>query len=395
MCKALRNVVLFLILVISLSQSLLPTQAQEQTRVEQGVAFLEKNHIPPEAYAELSAVLDSGPRLITEVLVKYGYTPEQIDAFMTEPNLYLLRSAINPEPSDPIMIQAVTILASYNLTLADLETLLPIADNPAALTNALMEKGLTQTQVEKLSQELASVIEEAETSIWIQYGALNSELETHFNQAGISTNMLFDSAHLLNDPQAAADYLAEIGYTEQEIQTFVELMPTLREQGITIGVVEGWNIWTMIYRLEGIGLSPQRINEILVHNNPDSLRDFLVSQGLSANVLELALVHIGGTMGYTGQSLNTERLEAFQVREAVTVLNSIGLDPAALSEILPLRDDPEALSAYIASNYERDAGEITIFIERLGQSTFARTVDPAHVEDFVIKVVAFAESSGG
>lgn len=373
----------------------LTVQAQDTTRLEQGVAFLEANQIPSEAYVELSAMLGTNdPQQIAEVLVKYGYSPEQLEVFMTEQNLFALSNTLNPGPTDALLNQALTILTAYDLTLTDLEMLVPLVNDPMALMKALLDKGLTQTQVVELLQQIAPLIQEAADSGLMQYIAMNGQLEAIFNQAGIPTNMLFDSAHLLNEPEAAAAYLAEIGYTEQEIQTYVELIPTLKEQGVTIGVVEGWSITTMIYRLEGIGLSPQTIKEILGLGNLDAVRGYLTAQGMSGSALELALVHIAGVMGFYGEALNVERLEAFQIREAFTVLNSIGIDPADLGEILALSSDPAALSAFLSENYARDAREIAVFIERLSQSTFVRTVDPNNSADFVASVIAFAESSG-
>jgi len=128
--KIVYKLVRYLILLALLPGFLvLPAHAQNGTRVEQGVAFLAANNIPPAAYAELSTALTTNDyRNVAAVLVKYGYSPDQLKAFITDMNLLLLRTTLNPGPSDAILIQTLTLLQSYGLNGLDLQTLAPLVN---------------------------------------------------------------------------------------------------------------------------------------------------------------------------------------------------------------------------------------------------------------------------
>jgi hypothetical protein len=384
------KIVRCLILLAFLSGFLaLPAQAQDGTRVEQGVAFLAANNIPSAAYAELSTALTTNDyRQVAAVLVKYGYSPEQLKAFVTEPNLLALRSTLNPGPSDAMLIEALALLESYGLNALDLQTLAPLVNDPVALMESLTQKGLTPEQATQLLQQAAPLFQAAAAQGLLRYFAVNGLLVTFVTDAGIPLAMLFDSAYLLDDPQAAAAYLASIGFTAEQIQTFVDIIPALAERGVTPDVIEGWTVRSMIYRLEGMGLPPQSINEVVALGNIDVVRGYLIAQGFSGDSLELAVVNLGGCMGYNGETLNLERLAAFQAREARALLDSVGIAPADLVIILALTDNPAALSAYLGETYGLDEAQIAAFSAGLAQSTFARTVAPEQTDAFIASVEA-------
>jgi len=215
----------------------------------------------------------------------------------------------------------------------------------------------------------------------LQYYAVNGLLFTFIDDAGLPLTMLYDSAYLLDDPAAAATYLASVGFSDEQIQTFVGLIPELAARGVTPDMIEGWTVRSMIYRLEGIGLPPQAIYEVVSLGNIDAVRGYLIAKGLGGDVLELALVNIGGCMGYQGEALNLERLKAFQAREARALLDSVGIAPADLGIILALNSHPAVLSAYLAKTYGLDDTQIARFVTGLSQSTFAKTVDPDNTGD--------------
>lgn len=392
MLKIVRYVILLAILS---GLGALPVQAQDGTRVEQGVAFLTANAVPSSAYAELATALTTNDyRNVAAVLVSYGYSPEQLKAFLSEMNLLLLRSAISPAPSDAILIQALTLLQSYGLNALDLQMLAPMTNDPAALITSLTQKGLTSEQAQQLLQQAAPLFQEMADQGLLPYYTVNGLLFTFINDAGLPLAMLYDSAYLLDDPAAAAAYLASIGFSGEQVQAFVDLIPQLVEKGVTPDVIEGWTIRSLIYRLEGIGLPPQSLEEVVALGSLDVVRGYLIAQGLSGDVLELALVHIGGCMGSRGEMLNPARLRAFQAREARILLDSAGVAPKDLAIILTLRSNPAAMQTYLTETYGLDQGQIDAFTAGLSQSTFARTVDPTHADDFIASVQAASAATG-
>lgn len=366
----------------------LPAQAQEATRVEQAVAFLAANGIPSAAYTELSTALSTNDyRNVSAVLVKHGYTPDQLTAFISDTNLLLLRAAINPGIADDILIEGLALAQSYGLDALDLQWLTALMDDPMAMAGYLTGQGLTPEQVARFLNE-AAILLEGTSQHRLQYHAINGLLVTFIDDAGLPMAMLYDSAHLLDDPAAAVAYLTGIGYPDEQAQAFAALIPELAARGATPDVVEGWTVGSMIYRLEGIGLPLQSIYEVVALGNLDAVRGYLIAKGLSGDVLELALVNIGGCMGAQGEALNPERLAAFQAREASALLGSAGITPSNLRIILALNSHPAALGDYLASTYGLDQAQIDSFILNLSQSTFARTVDPDDTENSIFTLIA-------
>ncbi|MBP8972986.1 MAG: hypothetical protein KBH93_03855 [Anaerolineae bacterium] len=367
--------------------SVLPAQAPQETRVEQSVAFLTANNIPSAAYVELSAALNTTDHQnVVAVLMKYGYSSEQCKAFVTDRNLLLLDSALNPEPSDALQLQALTLLQSYGLTGLDLQSLTPLANDPAAIMDSLVQKGLSSEQAAQLLEQLAALIQEGAAQGWMSYYAINAPLFKLLNNAGLPRTMLYDSAPLLNDPAAAAAYLTGVGFTAEQVQTFVNLIPELVERGVTSNVLEGWAIRSLIYRLEGMGLPPQSIYEVVSLGNIDVMRGYLIAKGLSGDVLELALVHSGGCVGNHGEALNPERLIAFQAEEASALLDSAGIAPTDLDIILGLLGSPMTLNTYLAETYGLDETQIAAFVTGLNQSTLAQTFDPKAAAALITRV---------
>lgn len=364
-----------------------PAQAQQETRVEQSVAFLTANNIPSAAYAELSAALNTTDhRNVVAVLMKYGYSPEQCKAFVTDRNLLLLDSALNPEPSEALQLQALMLLQSYGLTGLDLQSLTPLANDPAAIMDFLVQKGLSSEQAAQLLEQLAALLQEGAAQGWMSYYVINAPLFKLLNDAGLPRTMLYDSAHLLNDPAAAAAYLTGVGFTAEQVQTFANILPELIERGVTSNALEGWVIRSLIYRLEGIGLPPQSIYEVVSLGNIDITRGYLIAKGLSGDVLELALVNIGGCTGNHGEALNPERLIAFQAEEADALLDSAGIAPTDLDIILGLLSSPVTLNTYLAERYGLDETQIAAFVTGLSQSTFAQTFDPKAAAALIARV---------
>lgn len=365
----------------------LPVVAQEATRVEQAVAFLTANNIPSAAYAELSTALSTNDyRNVSAVLVKYGYTPDQLKAFLSDMNLLLLRAAISPGLDDEILIEALALAQSYGLNALDMQWLISMANDPAGMIAYLTERGLTSEQAAQFLAETAIVLEGV-SQHRLQYHVINGLLFTFIDDAGLPAAMVYASAHLLDDPGAAATYLVSIGYSEEQAQTFAGLIPGLIERGATSQAIEGWTVGSLLYRLEGLGLPPHSIYEIVALGNIDAVRGYLTAKGFSGDVLELALVHIGGCIGYHGEALNLDRLHAFQAHEATSLLHSAGIAPSDLRVILALSAHPAALSDYLTSVYALDESQIGVFAMNLSQSTFARTVNPDDAEDNIFTLI--------
>lgn len=375
-------------LAILLSLCAAPAQAQETTRVEQAAAFLSASGIPSAAYAELSTALSTNDyRNVSAVLVKYGYSPEQLTAFLSDMNLLRLRAAINPGLDDEILIETLALAQSYGLNALDLQWLIALLDDPQAMAAYLTEQGLTPEQATRFLEEAAVLL--ADTGQHrLGYHAINGLLFTFIDDAGLPAAMLYASAYLLDDPGAAAAYLTSIGYSAEQAQTFASLIPGLIERGATPETIEGWTASSMLYRLEGIGLPPHSIYEIVGLGNVDAVRGYLIAKGFSGDPLELALVNIGGCMGYHGEALNLDRLHAFQAHEARTLLDSAGIDPSDLRIVLALNRHPAALSDYLAKTYSLDEAQISVFLMNLSQSTFARTVDPDDTENGIFTLIA-------
>lgn len=385
--KLLRYGILFTILCGFLA---LPAQAQDETRIEQAVAFLTDNHIPSTAYAELAAAPDY-PQIET-VLAKYGYSQERLKAFVNDMNLLLLDNALNPEPSQDMHVQELILLQSYGLNGRDLQQLGPRANDPAAMIEYLKQRGLTQEQAEQCLRQLISLAQSAIDQGLSKYYVINRSLYQIVEDADLPLSILWDSAWLLNDPAAAADYLTGIGYTADQVQTFAGLIPQLVGNGATADLIDGWNIRSLIFRLEGMGLPPQAIYEVVELGNRDAFRGYLTAKGLSGDVLELAVVQIVNCVGSQGQTLSPQRLQAFQIREAQALLSSAGIPSVTWSIILALNSHPAALDAYLAETYSLDQSQIDAFAKGLSQSTFVRTLDPDNADDYLSGTVGQAET---
>jgi len=376
-----------MILVILFGFCRPPIEAQEATRVEQAVAFLTANGIPSAAYAELSTALSTNDyRNVSAVLVKYGYTPDQLKAFISDMNLLLLRAAINPGLDDEILIEALALVQSYGLNALDMQWLISMADDPAGMVAYLTGKGLTLEQGNQLLAQVA-LLTQGISENTLQYHVINGLLFTFIDDAGLPVAMLYASAYLLDDPSAAAAYLMSIGYSEEQAQTFAGLIPGLVERGVTSQAIEGWTVGSLLYRLEGLGLPPHSIYEIVALGHIDAVRGYLTAKGFSGDVLELALVHIGGCMGYHGEALNLDRLHAFQAHEAASLLASAGIAPSDLRVILALSAHPAALRDYLTSVYALDESQIGVFMMNLSQSTFVRTVNPDDAENSIFTLI--------
>lgn len=372
------------VIALALLLITLPVQAQGN-RVAQGVAFLQANNIPPQAYVELSATIGN-PQEAAKVLIKYGYTPEQAQAFMTPQNVLTMAGVLNPSPANEILIQAIGILAPYNLSMNDLTALMPNLTNPQAMVATLMQKGLTQEQATQLLTQAAPLIQQASDGGMLQYALLNDQVAGMFSQAGLSHMMMYEMGNIINDPAAIAAYMQQKGYTDAQIQTFQGLAAGITAQGITPELLEGWTVKNMVYRLEGIGLDPTTIREVVALGNVDAVREYLMAQGFSGDMLELALTNIQGTLGENGEVLTPERLDNFQAWEAANLFREAGVDPADLGNILAMKGDPEAMSNYLAETYGLTDDQIAAFEKGLNNSTFGQTVDPENADDFSMNV---------
>lgn len=368
--------------------------AQGGPRVNQGTAFLEANRIPPEAFRELSANA-ADPTLLAQTLIKYGYTPEQAQTFMTPQNVMALRAVLNPGPTNDLIARALETLAPYNLNMNDLSSLFPILTDPQAVVAALMQKGLTLAQATQALQSAGPIIQEAQSSGMLRYAMINEQLGAVLTQAGFNAHDLYAAANYLNDPEALAAYMQERGYTAAQIESFQGIASTLAAQGITGDLLNEYSAKQMIYRLEGLGLPAGSINEILALGDQDAIREYLTGLGLDGSALELAMVNIVGVVGEDGQDFTAETLAQVQAKEAATLLKGAGIDPSDLGELLALRGDPDALSDYLAENYGLSAEQIAAFATSLDNSVFARTVDPEGIDDFIASVEAALEDEGG
>jgi hypothetical protein len=389
-----RPVMLMALLFAFLLSMTLTAYAQGGPRVNQGTAFLEANRIPPEAFRELSANA-ADPNLLAQTLIKYGYTPEQAQTFMTPQNVMALRGVLNPSPANDLIARALETLAPYNLGIADLSALFPNLNNPQAMVAALMQKGLTQEQATQALQSAGPIIQEAQTSGMLQYAMINEQVGAILGAAGFNAHDLYSAANYLNDPEALAAYMQERGYTAAQIESFQGIASTLAAQGITGDLLNEYSAKQMIYRLEGLGLPAGSINDILALGDQDAIREYLADLGLDGSALELAMVNIVGIVGEDGQDFTAETLAQVQANEAAKLLEGAGIDPSDLGELLALRGDPDALSDYLAENYGLSAEQIAAFANGLENSTFAKTVDPEDVDDFIANLDAALEDEGG
>ncbi|MCC7209713.1 MAG: hypothetical protein IT323_20550, partial [Anaerolineae bacterium] len=339
---------LSILLIALLAMMMTPVHAQDGgRRVDQGVAFFQANGIPPEAFRELSATVGTSPQRAAEVLVKYGYTPEQAQAFMTPQNVLTMRAVLNPGPSNEVIGQAMGLLAPYNLTINDLSALFPNLNNPQAMAATLVQKGLTMEQASQLLTQAAPIIQQANEGGLLQYAVLNDQIAGMMNQAGFDYMLMYNVGNVINDPEAIAAKMKEQGYTEAQIQSFQTLAVGMTAQGITPELIDGWTVKNMVYRLEGIGLDPTTINEIVALGSRDAVQEYLEGLGYSGETLELALVNLAGCLGENGEVLDPERLQAYQAGEAARLLDEAGIDPENLGDILSLMDDPDAMRAYL------------------------------------------------
>ncbi|MBI5957557.1 MAG: hypothetical protein HY866_02405 [Chloroflexi bacterium] len=376
----------FVLLLVSMLVSLaLPVHAQGDRRVDQGAAALAAYNLPPESFVELSAYA-SNPQKLAETLIKYGYTPEQAQEFITPQNVMMLEAVLNPSPSQELLGQAMAILGPYNLSMTDLEALFPKLTDPQAMAAALMEKGLTQEQALKVLQDAAPLIQEASTSGLLQYTMLTGQIDGMLNQIGLNSHTLFSAAPYLNDPEALAAFMQGQGYTADQIQAFQGVAAQLAAQGITGETLDGWTAKSLIYRLEGLGLEPGAVNDILALGDPEAIRAHLEELGYEGGTLELAMTNITGIVGNEGESFTAERLANFQANEAQTLLEGAGVDMADLGYLLELRGDPEALGEYLSETYGMTDEQIAAFESSLDRTTFAQTVDPEDAEDFAAEV---------
>lgn len=391
-----RRAALLSVLMIALFASMItPVQAQGgNRRVDQGVGFLQANRIPPEAYVELSATIGSDPRKAAEALVKYGYTPEQAQAFMTPQNVLTMRAILNPGPSNEVIGQAMGLLAPYNLTINDLSALFPNLNNPQAMVATLVQKGLSVDQASQLLSQAAPLIQQASDSGLLQYAVLNEQIVGTMSQAGFDYMLMYRLGNVINDPEKIAAAMREQGYTDAQIQSFQGIAAGLAAQGITPELVDGWTVKNMVYRLEGIGLDPTSINEIVALGSLDAVKGYLEDLGYSGDTLQLALVNISGCLGENGEVLDPERLQAYQAGEAAKLLDEAGLDPESLSEILSLKDDPDAMRAFLEENYGLSDEQIAAFEKGLASATFAQTLDPEDLDDFIANVEDSGDDSG-
>jgi hypothetical protein len=193
-------------------------------------------------------------------------------------------------------------------------------------------------------------------------------------------------AGFLDDPDTLTTYFKGQGLDDQQIEVALETVNTLVGQGLSKNLIIGSVVRTAIYRLEGMGLSPQLLDDLVAPSNLEAVRDRLMQEGLSGDALELAMVQLEGVFGPHGEKLSAGRLSVFQASEAASLLNSVRIVPADLGEILSKKDDPDALRAWLAEKYYLDNASIDAFILGLSQSSFAKTLAPEDVSSFVARI---------
>lgn len=377
------------VMAFMLLYAVMPVQAQGGDRSQQSLAFLSAYGIPASAYRDLS-VAGGDPQQIMAVLAKNGFSQEQIQSFMTTENVMALNQIVNPNPAADLLGKAVTAFGAYNLTQADLVGLLPLTNDPQAMAQALAQKGLSQEQITGLLGQVGPIIQEANQSGVLKY-AITLVAEQAFQQTGACVaftgcnETMAALSGMANDPEQMTAYLKQMGLSDQQIQASIAATQALVAQGLTPDVVTGWNAQTASYRLEGLGISPQELSTLVELGNLDAIREYLSEQGISGDALELALVNLEGALGAQGERLTPEALEQFQANEALALFEQAGLDPETMGDILEYKDDPEAMRQYLTEQGLDDAA-IDAFVLGLGQSTFAKTVDPEASDDFLMSV---------
>ncbi len=387
------------VMALTLLHLALPVQAQGGDRSQQGLAFLSSYGIPASAYRDLS-VTGGDPQQVMAVLAQNGFSQEQIQAFMTPQNIMALNQIVNPNPAADLLGQAVTAFGAYNLTQADLVGLLPLTSDPQAMAQALAQKGLSQDQITGLLGQVAPIIQEASQSGVLKYAITlvgqQALTQTGVCAVGADCQMELSAlAGMANDPEQMAAYLKERGLSDQQIQASIAATQALVAQGLSPDVIAGWQTQTALYRLEGLGLSPQELNELVQMGDLDAIREYMTERGFSGDSLELAMVNLEGVLGAEGEKLSPEALEHFQATEALALFEQAGLDPEAMGDVLQFKDDPEALKEYLAEQ-GLDETAIDAFVAGLGQSTFAQTVDSDDADDFIgsVEDAAYEEEMG-
>jgi hypothetical protein len=388
---ARRHVWLLALPVILSMVAALPVHAQEpspppDSRLQDALSFLAANEIPASAFRDLSAA-GGDPQRVTEVLARNGFTPEQIQAFATPENLFVLDQAVNPNPTAVIVAEATEIGGRYGLEPADVAALLPLASDQPALMEALAQRGLTEEQIGALLGEIDPLIQQAILDGDLKYVPTLTAY-TAFVQLGLPDPDLsvVEIAGFLDEPDALTTYFKGQGLDDQQIEVALGTVDTLVSQGLSKNLIVGALVRTAIHRLEGMGLSPQLLDDLVAPANLDVVRERLVQEGLSGDALALALVHLEGAFGFHGEKMNATRLSVFLASEAANLLNSARIVPTDLDEILSKKDDPDALRAWLAEKYYLDETSIDAFILGLNQSSFAKTLAPEDVEDIVARI---------
>lgn len=365
-----------------------PVQAQAPfgkpgDRLAEALVFLQTNGIPDSALHDLS-LTGGNAQKVADVLKNAGLSDDQITAFETPENLRTLNRTLNPNLITDFLVKLAVIVRPYDILPLEFLAFLPMADDPQKMAAALEQRHLTAAQVRSLMDQLTPVIQEAEAEGILKYAPVGAAFLA-FGELGLVEQDLYNVSTILNDANGVGVYFMHRGLTDNGLQGVMGTLNLLVGQGLSTNTITGATTINAIYRLEGLGLSPRLLNDLVQLGDLEAVRARLEQEGLSGTALELGVVNLEGVLGTKGERLTPKMLVSFQAGEAATLLSSAGLDPAGLDQIFQVKDDPEALRQYLAGQ-GLDSAVIDAFILGLNHSTFVKTVDPDAAGDFITSV---------
>jgi hypothetical protein len=381
--KIFLSLVFIALITISISPS--QVSAQGGDRTQQTLAFLDQYHIPPELFVPVRNALISGDYTGLQATLAQGGVPAtDIQAFMTPENMTTAKLALSPNQGAEILLQAAQVVGAYGIDQQGLMALLPVANDPVGLMQALTARGLSAEQITQLAGQLAPIIQQANESGTLQYASTLVADQT-LQQLGSFTNSTFMRMidWSVTDPAQMAAQILEanqklgVTLTDEQVQQLVGVVGNFQQQGMSNDTWTGNLATQSLYALQGLGLPSSALLDLSAmvdstdpENRGAAVRAYLESQGLSGAALELAYAQLSPAFdNLDGLNLTPERLTQFQETELGGLAQLTTMDPEQLSEFLA--SDPETQREMLAETGMTE-DQINQALITIGQTTLGQ-----------------------
>jgi hypothetical protein len=351
------------------------------------LAFLKKSNVPLSALLPVAKIEEEYVTVkeLAQALTKGGINEKDATTFLnTADNADHLISIVDFEPSRLLLKDAYKVFDTYGLHKNLMGQVASIGQDETALQALLNKESLSPSQVKGFITDARPLILKARQMGLIRFALTVSLYDTlheaHFNGYALDVGME------LNDADALEKTLIGGGVAAADLPALLKKIEALEKEGLSVELVEGWELRIVIGMLQSYGLPTTSVNALVAQPaKSDAVSACLKAFGLNADETQLFTTQLYRYVWDEGGHpfVTHDHILAYEDAEVAALLDKYGIhSDENLTAIFANVNNLPKLKAFLKNEGLSDDQIANVIIDLQG-ALFTATVDPADAAAFI------------